>query len=80
MHPLLPILIQALLPLKMYGMNGNNPSPIFFLFQAIQGTCIKESMIKPIRVKAGLGNPPIEYHNNCPECMNNVIKMKVDRK
>ena len=23
---------------------------------------------------------PLEYHNNCPECMNNVIKMKVDRK
>ena len=27
-----------------------------------------------------LGSPPVEYHNNGPECMNNVIKMKVDRK
>lgn len=24
-----------------------------------------------------MGDPPAEYHNNCPECMNNV---KVDRK
>ena len=37
-------------------------------------------MIKPVRIKGGLGDTPIEYHNNCPECMNNVIKMKVDRK
>ena len=37
-------------------------------------------MIKPIREKAGLGTPPSEYHNNCPECINHVFKMKVDRK
>ena len=37
-------------------------------------------MIKPVREGAGLGSPPKEYHNNCPECINNVIKMKVDRK
>ena len=37
-------------------------------------------MIKPVRVKAGLGNPPRQYHNNAPECINNVIKAKVHRK
>jgi len=36
-------------------------------------------MIAPVREKAGLGHPPKEYHNNCPECINNVIKMKVKR-
>ena len=37
-------------------------------------------MIAPTRGKAGLGHPPKEYHNNSPECINNVIKMKVKRK
>ena len=36
-------------------------------------------MIAPVREKAGLGSPPQEYHNNCPECINNVIKMEVKR-
>ena len=36
-------------------------------------------MIAPIRGKAGLGHPPKEYHNNSPEYINNVIKMKVKR-
>ena len=37
-------------------------------------------MTKPVRVKAGLGNPPEQYYNNAPECINNVIKAKVHRK
>ena len=36
-------------------------------------------MIKPIRIGASLGDPPKQYHNNSPECINNVIKMKVRR-
>ena len=58
----------------------SSPPQFFSYFKQYKVPVFKESMIKPIRVKAGLGNPPIEYHNNCPECMNNVIKMKVDRK
>ena len=40
-------------------------------------------MIASVREKAGLGHrpkeyhPPKEYHNNSPECINNVIKLKV---
>ena len=36
-------------------------------------------MIAPVHEKAGLESPPQEYHNNCPECINNVIKMEVKR-
>ena len=36
-------------------------------------------MIAPVHEKAGLGTPPQEYHNNCPECINNAIKMEVKR-
>ena len=34
-------------------------------------------MIAPICEKVGLGSPPQEYHDNCLECINNVIKWKL---
>ena len=56
-------------------------NPQFFeYFLRSKAAVLKESMIKPVRVKAGLGNPPRQYHNNAPECINNVIKAKVHRK
>ena len=54
--------------------------PQFFsYFCKYKAKVFKESMIKPIRKEAGLGDPPKQYHNNSPECINNVIKMKVGR-
>ena len=35
---------------------------------------MKESMLKRVRVEAGLGNPPEEYTNNDPEAANFMIK------
>ena len=32
------------------------------------------SMLKPVRIDAGLGNPPLEYTNNDPESANFMIK------
>ena len=58
----------------------NSPLKLSLYFKKNKATVFKDSMIKPVRIKGGLRDPPIEYHNNCPECMNNVIKMKVDRK
>ena len=55
-------------------------TPQFFsYFSKYKAKDFKESTIKPVRERAGLGDPPIQYHNNSPECMNNVIKMKVRR-
>ncbi len=58
----------------------NSPPQFFSYFKKNKVAVFKDSMIKPVRIKGGLGDPPVENHNNCPECMNNVIKMKVDRK
>ena len=35
---------------------------------------MKSSMIKPVRIEAGLGHPPMEYTNNDPESANFLIK------
>ena len=58
----------------------SSPPQFFAYFLKHKTSAFKESMIKPVREKAGLGSPPKQYHNNCPECINNVIKMKVGRK
>ena len=39
---------------------------------------IQDNMLHPIRVNAGLGNPPEAYYNNMPESANEVIKIGVD--
>lgn len=56
-----------------------SPPQFFSYFIKNKGNEFKKSMIAPVREKAGLGSPPREYHNNCPECINNVIKMEVKR-
>lgn len=38
----------------------------------------KQKMIRPVREKAGLGNPPDAFYTNASECINNVIKVKVN--
>ena len=35
---------------------------------------MKNSMLKPVRVDAGLGNPPVEFKNNDSESANFMIK------
>lgn len=39
---------------------------------------IQDNMLRPIRLNAGLGNPPEAYYNNMPESANKVIKMGVN--
>ena len=34
----------------------------------------------PVREEAGLGSPPEPFYTNSSECMNNVLKVKVDYK
>ena len=47
--------------------------PILFVF-LFQANEMKDSMLKPVRVDAGLGDPPVEYKNNDPEPANFIIK------
>lgn len=39
---------------------------------------LKECMLKPVRIAAGLGNPPNKWDNQRTEVMNNVIKEEAD--
>ena len=47
-------------------------------FYAHKVELFKENMISSVRVKAGLGNPPEAFYTNSSECINNVIKVKVN--
>ncbi|CAB4041088.1 Hypothetical predicted protein, partial [Paramuricea clavata] len=54
---------------------GSNRDGTFYeWFVKEKATQIKESMLKPIRIEAGLGNIPREYTNNDPEAANFMIK------
>ena len=40
----------------------------------------KDTMLKPVREKAGLGSPPPQFSANASECVNAILKSKVDYK
>ena len=37
-------------------------------------------MLRPVREEAGLGSPPEHFYTNSSECINNVLKVKVNYK
>ena len=39
---------------------------------------MKKCMLKPVRINAGLGNPPNQWENNMTECLHNVIKEELN--
>ena len=41
---------------------------------------IRDTVLLPVREKAGLGSLPEPFYNNASKCINNVIKVKVDYK
>ena len=49
-------------------------------FDIYKKNMIRDTMHLPVREKAGLGSPPEPFYNNASECINNVIKVKVDYK
>ena len=53
-----------------------NDPPMFY--EWFVGNCkdmVKRTMLKPVRVSAGLGNPPQPFYTNDVESHNNVIKL-----
>lgn len=55
--------------------------PTFFnWFSAYYSDLIKDKMLKPVRHRAGLGNPPCQYTTNANESVNSRVKDKVDYK
>ncbi|CAH3047195.1 unnamed protein product, partial [Porites lobata] len=55
---------------------GKQPS--FHKYISEKEKMIQDNMLRPIRLNAGLGNPPEAYYNNMPESANKIIKMGVD--
>lgn len=49
-------------------------------FTRYQASNMKSKMLKPLRKKVGLGDPPVHYTNNANESENAKIKSKVDYK
>ena len=49
-------------------------------FRKYKADLIKEKMLKPVRVKAKLGEQPTLFTTNASESMNAVLKRKVDYK
>jgi hypothetical protein len=50
--------------------------------KAMRVRSLKETLLlhmgQDVRIRAGLGNPPSKYTNNCAEAMNNVLKQSND--
>jgi len=49
-------------------------------FYVYKKEMIRDTMLLPVHEQAGLGSPPEPFYNNASECINNVIKVKVDYK
>lgn len=49
-------------------------------FDIYKKKIICDTMLLPVREQAGLGSLPEPFYNNASECINNVIKVKVDYK
>ena len=41
---------------------------------------IRDTMLLPVQEEAGLGSPPDPFYTNSSECINSVLKVKVDYK
>ena len=55
--------------------------PVFYdWFKAYHSDLVKTKMLKPVRVQAGLGDPPTQYTTNDNESINSRVKDKVDYK
>jgi hypothetical protein len=55
--------------------------PVFYnWFKTNHSHLLKTKMLKPIRLRAGLGNPPMRYTSNDNESINSRVKQKVNYK
>ena len=55
--------------------------PVFYdWFKTYHSDLVKTKMLKPVRVQAGLGDPPDQYTTNDNESINSRVKDKVDYK
>ena len=60
----------------------NSSEPEFYnWFVSEKSSVVRNNMIQSVRKEAKLaGDPPEKFYTNASECINNVLKLKVDRK
>ena len=49
-------------------------------FVSEKSSTVRNNMIQSVRKEAQLGDPPEKFYTNASESINNVLKLKVDRK
>ena len=49
-------------------------------FVKYKSNLMKKHLLKPVRIDAGLGNPPSRYVSNRVECVNSLLKRETERK
>ena len=49
-------------------------------FRKNKEVVVRDTMLLPVREEAGMGSPPEPFYTNSSECINNVLKVKVDYK
>ena len=66
---------------KLNDMSDDGPVSLFCSwFRTNKEEVIRDTMLLPVREEAGLGSPPEAFYTNSSECINNVLKVKVDYK
>ena len=57
----------------------NSSEPEFYnWFVSEKSSVVRNNMIQSVRKEAQLGDPPVKFYTNASECINNVLKLKVD--
>ncbi|KAK3700933.1 hypothetical protein QZH41_000337 [Actinostola sp. cb2023] len=59
---------------------SSNKEPLFYAYFLGKVDMIAANMLKDVRMNAGLGDPPSQYHTNSPESANAIIKRAVSFK
>ena len=63
--------------IQRIGEKGEN---IYKWFMKYKAKHMAENMLKPVRIKAGLGTPPTTFVTNRVECINALLKLETNRK
>ena len=63
-----------------FEISGPSEPEFYNWFISEKSSIVRNNMIQSVRKEAQLGDPPEKFYNNASECINNVLKLKVDRK
>ena len=66
---------------EQFDSEDRGPMQVFCeWFKRYKCSTVKHAMLRPVRIKAGLGNPPIAFTTNASESINALLKNQVEYK